>query len=84
MKRRKYRIAALLAQYDEKTARQKRDELAEALGIRWQMMNRYINVSEEETRLCNLSIHQVDTIATYFGVTRDEVLQDKVMERESV
>lgn len=73
-KRRKYRIAVQLAQYDETTQRQLIQELCTKLGIGRKMFSHYMYVLVDETKLCNMSSDKLQVIAQYFNVELPELL----------
>lgn len=73
-KKRKYGIAAQLAQYDEETQRMMINELCNQLGIGKKMLSHYVYVLVEEKKRLNLSTDKLQVIAQFFNVNVSDLL----------
>ena len=69
---RKYRLAELLARYDEATQRAMVEQLRTQMGIGRQMFYKYVNATRDNEKL-NLRLNQSHIIADFFGVALSEV-----------
>lgn len=82
-KRRKYRIAALLAEYDEATQREMIEELSKKLGIGTKMFSHYMYVTVDSDKL-NMGTDKLQTIAQFFKVNDTDILNKSDKETQKL